>query len=168
MKVTIGPFPGLKSKKDRVIKIKIDKFDSWNADQTIALITVPVLKQLQKTKHGAPGVDDEDVPVKLRSTSAPPKKNEWDIDKNWHKRFDWALKEMIWALNEVAEGEPGESKFFKGKLDWKFEKQPDGSSLMKKGPKDTFKIDKKGLKAYHDRVDNGCRLFGKYFRGLWD
>lgn len=172
MKITIGPFPGLKSKKDRVIKIKIDKFDSWNADQTIALIAVPILKQLQKTKHGAPGIDDEDVPVKLRSTSAKPltqkEKENGSIDKNWFKRFDWTLAEMVWALNEIAEGYPGENKFHKGRIQWTFEKQPDGTSISKKGPKDTYKLDRKGYDAYHARIANGCRLFGKYFQSLWD
>jgi hypothetical protein len=24
------------------------------------------------------------------------------------------------------------------------------------------------MKAHNKRIDNGCRLFGKYYRGLWD
>jgi len=39
---------------------------------------------------------------------------------------------------------------------------------METGPNDTFEIDWKGHKAYADRVQNGFRLFGKYFNSLWD
>ncbi len=42
-------------------------------DYTLSHIVVPMLKQLKETKHGAPFVDDEDVPEELKSTSAPPK-----------------------------------------------------------------------------------------------
>ena len=30
------------------------------------------------------------------------------------------------------------------------------------------KIDTVGLNAHNARIDNGLRLFGKYFRTLWD
>ena len=39
---------------------------------------------------------------------------------------------------------------------------------MKKGPKDTFKIDKDALTKHQKRMTNGFRLFGKYYEGLWD
>ena len=51
-------------------------------DHTLAMIIVPMLKQLKETKHGAPFVDDEDVPEELKSTSAPAKENDWDTDDN--------------------------------------------------------------------------------------
>lgn len=173
MKIYIGPYPGPKSKKDRTVRIRIDKYDSWNADNTIAMIAVPILKQLQKTKHGSGFVDDEDVPVKLRSTSAKPltqeQKDNGHVDNLFHKRFNWVLSEIIWALNEEAEGYPGEDKFHSGKIDWKFIDVPGSENKqMVKGPKDTYKLDRKGYDAYHARVRNGCRLFGKYFQTLWD
>ena len=31
-----------------------------------------------------------------------------------------------------------------------------------------IKVDRKGLKAHNTRIDNGLRLFGKYYRALWD
>ena len=49
------------SKKKRTIKIHIDEWDTWNMDHTLSLIIVPMLKQLKETKHGAPGVDDDDA-----------------------------------------------------------------------------------------------------------
>jgi len=71
-------------------------------DRTLALIVHPMLKQLNKSKHGAPFTDDEDVPENLRSTNAKPKKNEWDTDSNHFKRWDWIMKEMIWVFGELA------------------------------------------------------------------
>ena len=78
--------------------VKIDRWDTWSMDYSLSHIVVPMLKQLKETKHGSPFVDDEDVPEELKSTSAPPKENEWDTDENHFKRWDWALNEMIWAF----------------------------------------------------------------------
>jgi hypothetical protein len=39
---------------------------------------------------------------------------------------------------------------------------------MEKGPNDTHEWDKEGYDKHSKRIDNGLRLFGKYYRGLWD
>ena len=79
-------------------QVTIHSWDTWSMDHTLSYIIVPMLKQLQETKHGAPNTDDEDVPEKLRSTSAPKKENEWDTDDNHFRRWDWIINEMIWAF----------------------------------------------------------------------
>ena len=89
------------SKKKRKIQIRIDKYDTWNMDNTLALIALPMLKQLRNTKHGAPWTDDEDVPEHLRSTAAEPKENEYHTDSNHFKRWNWIMDEMIWAFEMV-------------------------------------------------------------------
>lgn len=89
------------SKKHRKIKIELQDYDTWSMDHTLALIILPMLKQLKATKHGSPFVDDKDVPKRIRSTSAPAKKNEWDTDEFHHDRWDYVLDEMIWAFNEI-------------------------------------------------------------------
>ena len=66
--------------------VKIDRWDTWSMDYSLSFIVVPMLKQLKETKHGAPFVDDEDVPEELKSTSAPPKENDYDTDENHFKR----------------------------------------------------------------------------------
>lgn len=115
MKAYIGRYPK-DSSKERKINIRIDNYDSWNADVTIALIAAPLLTRLKETKQGAPYVEDKDVPegLNLRSTEAPPKENEWDIDANHFKRWDWVLDEIIWAMNELANEKPTEDSFY----DW--------------------------------------------------
>ena len=52
----------VESKKSRQIYVKIDRWDTWGMDHTLALIVLPMLRQLQTTKHGAPYGADEDVP----------------------------------------------------------------------------------------------------------
>ena len=140
--------------------VKIDRWDTWSMDYTLSHIIVPMLKQLKETKHGAPFVDDEDVPEELKSTSAPPKENDWDTDENHFKRWDWALNEMIWAFEQNLDTN-SEEKFF-DHAEW-YEKEKDFNKNLHK-----IKIDQPGLKAHQDRKANGFRLFGKYYEGLWD
>jgi len=154
------------SKKKRKEVVHIDKWDTWSMDSTLALIIVPMLKQLKKTTHGAPFVDDKDVPVELRSTSAPPKVNEWDTDDNHFKRWEWALDEMIFAFESKLQD--WEDKFQSGEHDIMLKRLENGNSEMVKGPKDTFKVDEKAVRAYKKRIQNGYRLFGKYYDNLWD
>ena len=48
-------------KRKRKQKIHIDYWDTWNMNDTLALIILPMLKQLKETKHGSGQVDLEDV-----------------------------------------------------------------------------------------------------------
>lgn len=146
------------SKKKRRIDIRIDKYDTWGMDHTLALIVVPMLKQLNATKHGAPYIDDEDVPQELRSVSAPPltekELENGGTDANHFKRWDWVMSEMQWAFEQVID-EDADEKFFIKK------EKPDGVFNI-------YDIDEEGLKAWRDRKKNGFRLFGKYYESLWD
>jgi hypothetical protein len=140
--------------------VKIDRWDTWSMDHTLSFIIVPMLKQLKETKHGAPCTDDEDAPEELKSTSAPPRENEWDTDENHFKRWDWILNEMIWAFEQNLSYD-SEEKFF-DHAEWDEKEKDFGKNLHK------IKIDQVGLKAHQDRKKNGFRLFGKYYQGLWD
>jgi hypothetical protein len=84
----------------RINYVKIDRWDTWSMDHTLAHIILPMLKQLDKEKHGAPYTNDEDVPEYLRSHMAQPKENEWDTDSLHFMRWDWILAEMIWAFEQ--------------------------------------------------------------------
>ncbi|MFZ9610105.1 MAG: hypothetical protein ACO294_05320 [Methylococcales bacterium] len=139
--------------------VKVDKWDTWNMDSSLAFIILPMLKQLKGTKHGAPNVSDDDVPNYLKSTSAKPKDNEWDTDGNWHLRWDWVLQEMIWAFEQKVIDD-ADGKFF------------DHSDVLKTDSFDEqinkIKVDREGLDAWQARKANGFRLFGKYYENLWD
>jgi len=160
----------------RIEYVKIDRWDTWSMDSTLTPIILPMLKQLKKDKHGAPYTEDADVPERLRSTTKAAiksKKESWDTDCNHFKRWDWIMDEMIWAFEQLADD--WEAQFHTGKSDvvWIPSKELDakGKPLtyeMTAGPKDTRKWDKKGYMKHSARIDNGTRLFGKYFRALWD
>lgn len=159
--------------------VKIHNYDTWGMDSTLAIIILPLLKQLNVTKHGAPFVDDIDAPEHLRSTAAPPKDNEWDTDDLHFERWQWMMNEMIWAFEQLQPGCDWEDKYHTGTVEIEWVKSdstwpnPDTGKQeetfeLKKGLKDTSNFDKEGYKAHADRIDNGCRLFGTYFRSLWD
>ena len=134
-------------RKKRKVKIRIDNYDTWGMDHTLALIILPMLKQMKATKHGSPGVNDADVPEELRSTTAP-KPGGHDIDDNWHQRWEWVLDEMIWAFEQIL-NDDNDSQFFD------HSKNPIG-------------YDREGHKAHCERIVRGTTLFGKYYQGLWD
>jgi hypothetical protein len=152
--------------------VKIDYYDTWNMDGTLARIIVPMLKQLHATKHGAPCVDDEDVPegLSLRSTEAPAKENEWDTDDNHFKRWDWVMTELIWTFEQLHPDTDWMDQYCSGEHDTVWKKCDDNPELyeMKDGPKHTFKMDTDAIKLHDERIARGLKLFGKYYRGLWD
>lgn len=155
------------SKKKRVEIVKIHPRDTWNMDHTLSLIILPMLKQLKVTKHGAPHVEDSDVPEELRSTSAP-KPDKYDIDEFHFNRFDYVLDEMIWTFEQLTEDD-NDGQFYTGVVDLVFVENPEtGRSTMEHGENHTSTFDKEGYNKHQERITNGLRLFGLYFRGLWD
>jgi hypothetical protein len=161
----------------RVNYVKIDRYDTWSMDQTLSPIILPMLRQLRESKHGAPMVDDEDVPQELKSTSAPAKENEWDTDENHFKRWDWVMDEMIFAFEHKVD-DTWQDAFRKGEIDMLWvpvdaagNEVPRGEHKyfrMKDGPNHTYQCDYDGMRLVEDRMQNGFRLFGKYYQALWD
>jgi len=145
-------------RRTQQIKVRIDRWDTWSMDHTLAHIVLPMLIQLKATKHGAPWVDDEDVPEELRSTSAPPIENEYDTDDFHFKRWDWVLDEMIWAFEQKCR-DHWEDDYYGDYV----EDQKNGSMAG------SFEwVDHEGQKAHQERMTNGFMLFGKYFESLWN
>lgn len=185
------PVNWIKNKIPRIQYVKIDNYDTWSMDATLTPIVLPMLKQLRDSKHGAPFTEDADVPEHLRSTAAPSKENEWDTDENHFKRWDWIMDEMIWTFEQLND-EDNDEQFYTGESDmlWQaidandnpigpphgmFDKPKevvDNDSVlayrMVDGPRHTRTCDMVRMKAHHDRIQNGLRLFGVYFRALWD
>jgi hypothetical protein len=133
------------SKRPRKISIDIDEYDTWSMDHTLSMIIHPMLVQLKETKHGAPWVDDEDVPEELRSTAAPElteqQKSYGETDGNFFKRWEWVLDEMIFA--HASQFNDWEDEYYDRK-------------------------DFDGMRVVQARIANGYKLFGRYYQGLWD
>lgn len=169
----------------RINYVKIDHWDTWSMDSTLADIILPMLKQLKETKHGSPLVDLEDVPEELRmggyESGSSQMQFEFEDREHYEKiswgitecRWDWILDEMIFAFEHLAD-DTWEDAFSSGELDIKHvpcEWYEDGKPKLYEteyGPNHTYKLDYEGLRKVYDRMDNGFKLFGKYYRGLWD
>lgn len=147
MRVTIGDYPKNENKK-RKIEVRIDSYDTWNMDSTLAYIIHPMLVQLKATKHGSACVDAEDAP----HIGVGPI-DDYGSDEFVHDRWDWVLDEMIWAFETIN-------------TDWEaqFYTPPEGEwSLENMG-----EVDIEGRRKMQDRLTNAFRLFGKYYQSLWD
>jgi hypothetical protein len=125
----------IESKKERKVKIRIDKYDTWSMDHTLALIIHPMLVQLNNTNHGFFCPDREDVP------SIPDDDDETLVEQ----RYKWVMEEMIWAFENLKNDNDYEL-FYNKETGW----------------------DHEANQAHHDRIANALRLFGKYYRALWD
>lgn len=150
------------SKRRRQVYVRIDKYDTWSMDHTLALMIVPMLKQLKATKHGAPNVDDLDVPEPLRSTAPGARdrcEEDYDLDEHFFARWDYILDEMIWAFTQKTDDKADDQFYDHGT-------KVDGESF--EDSMQRIKIDHEGLKTWGDRKANGYRLFGKYYEALWD
>jgi hypothetical protein len=152
----------IEARRNRQIYVRIDKYDSWSADHTLALIAVPLLKQLQANKHGAPLVDDLDVPegLGLRSTEADRTESEDHTDANYFRRWDWVLSEIIWALEQKT-SDDADAQFFS-------KKDPKARFADINDEIQNIEVDMEGWKAWQARKSRGFQLFGKYYENLWD
>lgn len=158
-------------KKEQRVSVNIDSWDTWSLYQTLASVIYPALVKYKNSLHGSPRVDDEDVPENIRSSSAPKVKGH-ETDEFYFMRWQWVLDEMIWTFRELESG--ADEMFFHNadnlKMDFiplengynqvKFEYQHDLS-------KPKYFVDEQSRKWYNDKIQNGLRLFGKYYRDLW-
>ena len=123
--------------------IHIDDWDIWSVDYTLSPIILKMLVKFRQQLHSAPNVDDSDVPEQIKSMNAPRLTNPYDHDEFYFKRWDWVIDELIWTFEHISEEE------------WQ------DQFLNIDNP------DYPGYELINARIDNGLRLFGKYFRALW-
>lgn len=162
MKVKIGEY---KDEGERDISVKIDKWDTWSMDHTLALIVHPMLIQLRDTTNGAPFIPFEDRPEHLIGTV--PVRERGETDEFHHDAWQWALTEMIHAFDSKI-NDDWQEQFWSGESDWSVEESDSDFTKMVKGPNHTLECDMDGMQKYQDRISNGFRLFGKYYENLWD
>ena len=164
------------SKKERKVEVHIDKWDTWSMDHTLAEIALPMLKQLKATKHGSAYVDNKDVPESLQVTT----RSEWSDQGELFDysiieegpslvelRWNYVLDEMIFAFEHKLD-DSWEQEFRSGEHDIRWKKCENGMSQMVDGPNNTYKCDYEGMQKVEDRIQNGFRLFGRYYQSLWD
>lgn len=129
------------SKKQRKVKIHIDPYDTWSMDHTLALIIHPLLVQLKEKNHGYFNSDPEDVPHIGQDEGT-----DFTNDTKAIDRYNWIMDELIWTFDQLINTERDIDLFYSEENGWDLE----------------------ASNKYNDRIRNGLRLFGKYYRGLWD
>jgi hypothetical protein len=178
MKIKIGAFP--KGNGNRKVDIRIDKYDTWSMDHTLAMIIYPMLLQLKATKHGVPhdfaevGGEDYDSQQSFDFY----KDNHDDLFNQKIKGWDTVLDKMIWSFQQLAD-DNYDSKYHHGdpeydwiKSDTQYPNPVTGKmeptyQMVDRNPDDHW-YDHVGHKMHEARIQEGIDLFGKYFRNLWD
>lgn len=72
--------------------VRIDPWDVWSADCTMAHIISPLLQKMRDDLIGFPAVDNDDVPERLRS-------REDFTEEKWK----YVLDEIIFAMNTIKD-----------------------------------------------------------------
>ena len=179
MKVNIGKFPK-KSTGKRKINIQIDSHDTWNLENTLALIIYPALLQLKATKHGVPS-EFADVGGEAYGVQDSFDFYQETHDESWKvglERWDETLDKMIWSFEQLLKGEyddqyhHGLADFDWVKTDKTFPNPITGKieatfQMVDKNPTEHW-YDSVGHLKHEERIQEGLELFGKYFRSLWD
>ncbi len=127
----------LHSKKKQKVVVKLDKYDVWNADYTMAHMIYPMMVELKQQKHGVPLVANEYVPEHL-----------WTDESDWEasycpEKWNYVMDEIIWAFERIVKDDVDELATVDG----------------------TYNVEK--CYELEKRVSNGTILFGTFYRCLW-
>ena len=157
--------------------VKVDYWDVWSMDSTLSPIILPMLKELKEIKHGSGYIDLRDVPVNLRATTT----EEYDPQQTFdfynenvpdgpdiHTRYDWVLDEMIWTFEQLCMDWEEQYWITKPELDLMEYPEDEGEETFPVRWKVEGKCDWEGRAKHQARIDNGLKLFGKYYQTLWD
>jgi hypothetical protein len=174
----VRPLNRWSNNRKRKVKVRVDYYDVWSVDHTLAMIIHPVLVKLKEQKHGYPHVDDEDVPYALRFVTDDKDKTICDMsnDDKHQARWEWILDEMIWTFSQHALQDDTDAFYHNAdQLEIITAATDDTEKLYsvtfnhQKDPnKPAYWRDTEGLKKHHERKENGRRLFAKYYENLWD
>jgi hypothetical protein len=175
-KIPSKPFEIINSLFKRKVKVKIDDFDTWSMDHTLALIILPMLKNIKAQKNGIPvcflSKEYNDITTSKeyyteKEDGKLHKKSEM-LFKKAEKNWDDILDKMIWSFEQILE-ENWEEQYWIKKPILDLEKRPGDED------KEVFPVrwlqkgecDWDGLKKHQKRIQEGLNLFGKHYLNLW-
>jgi len=151
-------------KNKRNIKVRIDPWDTYNMDITLAPIVIPMLKQLKENKHGIPCHSFPEGAEYNDENGNPTDEAMILAEKNWNEILDkmifaWESKTFDW-----------EDQFWKVRPEIDLDKRPEdeGKCCVPVRWKVEGECDWEGRKAYEARIQEGFELFGKHLQSLWD
>ena len=123
-------------RRTQKIKVRIDKWDTWSMDHTLAHVIHPMLVQLKATNHGYPSGLTE-------------------------KKWDGIMDEMIWAFEQKLRDNWEGDYYEYRELGMEESKDPDDLFSLK-----LVWEDPEGRAAHQKRMTNGFKLFGKYYENF--
>jgi hypothetical protein len=100
-----------------------------------------MLVQLKANNHGYFSSDGEDAPHIGRGEDVDFTNDTLALD-----RYEWIMDELIWTFDQLA----------------------NHNDTIEFYNKETDTYDFEAADKYNERIANGLRLFGKYYRSLWD
>ena len=173
-------------KPKRKIVIRIDKYDTWSADHTLAMIIAPVLKAVKENKNGLPG----DF-LSAEYNTLVSSKEYWEettggplhqqADKMFDEgaaKWDATLDHMIWSFEEYIKDDWDE-QYWTGEFgEWKTEETGKTFPNPITGKEEptyratdfggTRTCDWEGRQRHWEKMRAGIKLFAEYYPNLWD
>jgi hypothetical protein len=132
---------------------------------------LPMLKYSSRLrKHGAPQVDDKDVPKELHMTKKEKAAFDKDgsTDDKFFKRWDWVMDEMIFAFDSKVDDGRWEEQFESGTSDLQWKQLENGNSEMIRGPNDTKVYDWEGRMLIKHVFQTALDYLENTIKALWD
>lgn len=148
-------------------EIHIDGHDSWSVAWSLAQIAAPLVKQLKATSHGYGSVPKQLVPDHLHLTYGSEEEHMEGYSK---EAWDWALDEIVFAMEEIANDNANEpSPYTKvGEVVFSDSETEEGWGTLDFKDFESTPESKAAYEEYHNRIQKGCELFGVLFQSLWD
>lgn len=142
----------------------LEGHDTWSLDYTLAPIILEGLKRIKDINSGSPFVDYDDVPEYLRPSYKPD--DSWCyVDHFYHARWRWVLNEMIFAF-ECKTSDNYLDEYYTSYGEYHSEELLDSDLNILVWDRDSV-VDRPGIEAIEKRIQNGFKLFGKYYQNLW-
>lgn len=131
----------LDTKRKRKVKAKIEPYDVWNADSTMAYVIYHILIKFQEeNKCSYAVVKDEDIPEFKKVFN----RDFFLSDEEFEKaKWGYVIDECIWTFEQLLPETDWEANYHSGN-------------------------DYEGYLKHSKKIQNGLILFAKHFQNFWD
>lgn len=156
----------LDTKRKRKVKAKIEPYDVWNADSTMAYVIYHILVKFQEeNKCSYAVVKDEDIPEFIEVFN-----RDFFLSNEEFERAKWGyvIDECIWTFEQLLPETDWEAKYHSGNINFSIMSSDDDKNVLVKGPNDTHIFDDEGYLKHSKKIQNGLILFAKHFQNFWD
>lgn len=154
MKVFIGPYIDIDKDgpdAERQVEVEIHDYDTYSLDHTLARIIYPALLKFRDDIKSYPMVEDEDVPdmepwgdvVVGDVHRLIPKNSGQDGEEEGYKRWLNVLDQILFSFYCIYTDNAWIDEY-----------------IRRMAPHEEYEI-------MEEKIQNGLKLFGKYYRSLW-